>query len=124
MAGMLNIKRKSRNRKLIMFLISHFIFHISFSQKSDSLKKALLTAPDDTNKVLGLSALSREAANLGNYPLADSLAQAELKLAEKLQYKKGMAKALSDLALLNDYLGENDQALGNYTKALKIYRET
>src|SRR5688572_10565530 len=77
-----------------LFLISCFLFLISPAQqmKVDSLRKALLIAKEDTNKVNALNDLARELTN--NDPdTSITLSTQALELSEKLDWKKGIANS-------------------------------
>lgn len=85
--------------------------------KADSLQRVLKTQKDDTSKVNTLNALSSHVSNPSNRSLAlfsqaQKHAQDALALAEKLNFKKGVARSLENL-------GESYLLKVNYTDALK-----
>ena len=107
------------------------IFFIAVCEKSvaqsnnsiDSLLNILKNATEDTNKVNALNRLSRlfwqtpPNAELKNY------ADKALVLAEKLNFKKGMAFAYHSIALSYDQAGNYSESLKNYITSLKNYEE-
>ncbi len=88
-----------------------------------SLLNILKTAKEDTTKVNVLNNLSEESYKAGKYDNEMTYAKDALKLAEKLSWKKGEAKALLNIGSAFDDISNNDEALKNYTKAIKIYKE-
>jgi signal transduction histidine kinase len=96
----------------------------SFSQQlnrqMDSLIALLNTAAEDTNKVNILNALSITDPQFGLKKYSDQA----LALAEKLNFKKGMAFAHYSLGLY--YAGEpnNTEALKNWEASVRISEET
>jgi len=69
---------------IVIFLLFTFNFKLTHAQEHivDSLRNALKTEKDDTNKILTLSALSWDLTNMGGNHEADSLAHLALALSE------------------------------------------
>jgi serine phosphatase RsbU (regulator of sigma subunit) len=89
----------------------------------DSVSTALQTTKEDTNKVILLSELSYRLRNV-NADTALKLAQQELQLAEKLNFKKGKAQALHDLAGGYLYTDEYIKALEQCNLAYEMMKDT
>jgi len=84
----------------------------------DSLKSVLQTAKEDTNKVKTLYLLSDECSE---EEILDYAIPA-LELAEKLNFKKGIADASSNISYVHFNHGDFTKALQYINKALKIYQ--
>ncbi len=93
------------------------------SRLIDSVGIALKTAKEDTNKVILLSELSYRLRN-ANADTALRLAQQELLLAEKLNFKKGKAQAFHDLAGGYLYTDEYPKALAQCNLAYELLKDT
>lgn len=89
----------------------------------DSVGLALKAAKEDTNKVILLSELSYRLRN-ANADTALKLAQQELQLAEKLNFKKGKAQAFHDLAGGYLYTDEYAKALEQCSLAYELIKDT
>jgi serine phosphatase RsbU (regulator of sigma subunit) len=89
----------------------------------DSLNLALKTANDDTNKVNILNYLSTELLRKENYDIAFIQANQAKILAEKLQFKKGIANAYINCGNAFMYQGNYLEALKNMSTSLKIKEE-
>lgn len=102
---------------LLIFLGNHFINATSV----DSLKTALENA-SETERVDILNELYREYWN--NEPVkAYEYTKEALNLAEKLNYKKGIAAAYNNLGVYYKKIGDFDNALDYYLRALAIEEE-
>lgn len=86
---------------------------------TDSMLVLLKTQKEDTNKVKVLYQLSEEC------DVKDILKYAEpsLELAEKLNYKKGIADALNNIGYFYSVFNQPEEALKYYTRSLKIQQE-
>jgi serine phosphatase RsbU (regulator of sigma subunit)/Tfp pilus assembly protein PilF len=95
------------------------------SPRLDSLFKVLATMPDDTNKANTLNEIGRtylrefsDVKKIGEY------GNKELTLARKLNYKKGIAQAMINIAIMCRTVTNNyDLALYYDRAALKLMRE-
>ena len=85
----------------------------------DSLLQKLRVSKEDTNKVNVLFNLSE------NCEIQDILKYAgpALKLAQKLDYKKGIADATNNVGLYYSSIGRHDIAMKYYTEALKAQEQ-
>ena len=90
-----------------------------YNHALDSLQNILKTAKEDTNKVNLLIQMSEECdeTKLLKY------AEPAFHLAEKLNYKKGIAIACNNIGFVYDLHGEVSKALEYYYKSLKIEEE-
>ncbi len=97
-------------------------FSLCFCQnhKIDSLTIALKTAHADTNKVNTLNALALELKKREKFTKIDSVAKLALKLAESLQFQRGIANAIGILGNSYYHQGNYDTSLMYCNKALEI----
>ncbi|MFP4023966.1 MAG: ATP-binding protein [Thiohalospira sp.] len=106
---------------IIQLLILGFFSNKScFSSNLDSLKKVILSLPDDTNKVDRLTDLSYKTYK-NSTDSALSIVQEAIRIAENINYTKGYASALSQLGVVYKYQSEYDSALFYYNKSLTIF---
>jgi signal transduction histidine kinase len=112
-----------------LLLISWFAIIVcqpSFAQPNrliDSLKRALKTATEDTNKVNKLNVLSRLLWLRSRYAESKKYASDALALSEKLNYKKGTAFAYNEIGKAHHSLGNYPEALKNYQASLEVSEE-
>lgn len=101
-------------RALLAFIIFFHLTSISaWAGKKDSLLALLKTSGEDTNKVILLGKMARASSDESKYKDAIAYAEQARTLAEKLQFKKGMALAYSSIGLAQTHLGEYAAALKN-----------
>lgn len=108
-------------KRYIAFLIL-LLFSVlsSFSQaKIDSLKKVLKTQTEDTVRVNTLNKISNEVVS-SNQSEAEQFARKALRLARKLNYRKGIAAAYHNIGNTFYYRNIIDSALSHYERALDI----
>ncbi|MBL0183517.1 MAG: tetratricopeptide repeat protein [Chitinophagaceae bacterium] len=111
---------------------AEFLFHIatiSLDGKKDSamfftnMYKSVAIfneIKDSTYTVYGYRFISRFSRSAGDFTKAFESIQSAIAISRKLNYLKGLASSLAQLAdLYRDY-GEDDQALENYQSALDI----
>jgi serine phosphatase RsbU (regulator of sigma subunit) len=112
-------------KKLTCFLLFLFctIAHGQQNRVIDSLRNALKAEKNDTNKVNILNSVSFNLDRAANFDSALVYAGYAQILAEKLNFKKGVAKAHDEIAYV--YADEDNypKALENEEKALAIYQE-
>jgi signal transduction histidine kinase len=105
-----------------------FVFHFACAwsqsgpQRLDSMMKVLTGEKEDTNKVKTLSRISQyyyNVAPLKSFPYANQA----LALAEKLQWKKGIANLHNNLGLYIGDTGNNVLAREHYQLSYKINLE-
>lgn len=107
-----------------IFFILYFLFvQAQNKKKIDSLFNVLNSTSFDTTKVNTLSALSF------NFSVADSAkafqyARQGVQLAQKINYKKGIATCYNNIGIVYKNSGNYFLALENYKKALAIFEET
>lgn len=89
----------------------------------DSLKKALQTLKEDSNKVNTLNSLSREIKNTGDYDKAKQYGTDALSLSQKIKFKKGEATSYNNIGIIYEEQGNYPEALKNHYTALKITEE-
>ncbi len=110
---------------IITVIISITTLYIYPQQsKIDSLQALLKTTKEDTNKVKVLNSLCIElAGNNSNSKEAFPYAEYALILAERLEYKKGIANSCSNIGMMYYYKGDYDKALAFDLKSLNIHIE-
>lgn len=105
----------------LLFLAANSLFAQTSGQtKTDSLKVALSAAKEDTVKVVILTMLSDRSCWLGNYDLALAYANLALKLAEKNDFKKGIATAYNNISVVNFFQGDYPISMDHSLTALRI----
>lgn len=106
----------------ITLLVVSFCCIVSFAEGvgQDSLLNLLKKAGNDTNKVNLLYHLSEVAADDDQVL---SYAMQALQLAEKLNYKKGIADATNNIGYVYDNRDDLKRAMAHYRKSLDIRRE-
>jgi signal transduction histidine kinase len=104
---------------ILLWLISSFAIA---QNPIDSLQKALKNAKEDTNKVnswLKLSSLFR----FNDVKKSQEYTAQALKLAEKLNYNKGIGFAYVELGIAADIQGDYKKALYYYEKAEPVFQK-
>ena len=113
-------------KRNILFFISACLVHggVAFSQNSkiDSLKKALLTAKEDTQKVNMLTALCKKLISSSPNE-ALPCAQQALDLAQKLHWKKGMGDAEHCMGYYYFSIGDYHNTLVHWLRTLELRKE-
>ncbi len=109
----------------LLFFVTTFIARYSFAQNAaiDSLQNNLKIVKEDTNRVITYNLLSFELLKTADYSKADSFAHLAMLSAEKLGFKKGIAKAYNNIGISCWYQGRYAEALKNYFTAIKIRKE-
>ena len=115
-------------KKGIKYLLSCILLLISFSffgqnKQTDSLLTLLKNEKEDTTKVKTLYALTVKLYNSGRYDTSLVCANNDKALAEKLNYKKGIASAIMSLNLIYYYQGNFSKALEYSFKLQKLEQE-
>ncbi|MDF2453160.1 MAG: protein serine/threonine phosphatase [Bacteroidota bacterium] len=113
-------------KKLILLLIILNLFqHNTLAQNpiTDSLLKLLKTNKQDTFRINILNDISKEYRNTGDYEFAISYSKQAETLATKLNFKKGLAKALNASGVIYEIQGSYPKALDYYLRSLKIREE-
>ena len=111
--------------KLLISLYSVILFTLTYAQAqnpADSLQSLLKSAKEDTSKVNILNNLSR-AIGPNDMQKSFEVADQALKLAQKLGYKKGEARAYMQKGFIPAYTGKVPEGIALFQKSLKLYRE-
>src|SRR3954469_6455578 len=109
--------------KIGLLLLFPFLFGLSSGKgqnsQIDSLQNLLKRAKQDTNKVNLLYQLSEvcEEEDILKYAIP------ALELAEKIEYKKGIADASNNIGYVLNNNGDKNKALEFHYKSLKIREE-
>ncbi len=108
---------------IISFLIVNCFFVFSQSQgEIDSLLKIIRNSKQDSVKVM----VTLQMGDLYEYSVPDSAMYFylnALKLAQKSNEKKWIAKCYNYIGILNQEMGDFPKSLENYRKSYKIYEE-
>ena len=118
-------KIKAKNILLLVFLIV-LSYCSSFAQQGqnvDSLLKVLETSKEDTNKVNTLNALTNILWRIPKIVDAKKYSDLTIALAQKLNFKKGLAAAYNTAGIIAVNQGNYTQGLKNYLTALRIFEE-
>jgi signal transduction histidine kinase/uncharacterized protein HemY len=112
--------------KSFFFALTFCFCHlISFAQKHkiDSLLQVSKTQKEDSNKVNTLTLLTRQVYLTGNYDTTLLYANQSKALAEKINFKKGIANAYNNIGNVYFAQGNYPEALKNHSASLKIQTE-
>lgn len=112
-------------KRLFLIIFFAVICQLSYAQTDkvvDSLRDVLKTAVEDTNKVKALDDLARRLGQIARYSEAENYAEKSLALAERLNYRKGMAYAYNSIGVTYRNQGK-PEALKNLQASLKIAEE-
>jgi tetratricopeptide (TPR) repeat protein len=93
------------------------------TQTIDSLEKVLLTAKEDTNKVNTLNRISDELKYNSDFEKVMHYANKALRIAEKINFRKGKARAYRGIGANYFFQNNYPAALKNSYSALKLYEE-
>jgi len=107
----------------LIVLICCIHFALGQNRAIDSLANLLKTEQRDTNKVNNLNTLSGKLRGIAKYDTALSCAEEAVRLAEKLDFKKGISAAYRNIGITFDYQGNYIKAIEYHTKALTINEE-
>lgn len=99
-----------------------FCFYVrAFSNEVDSLKKVLSTDINDTKRVDVLNSLSKALSHT-NLDSSILIANEAKKLAEKVDYKPGLALAWKNIGMGFYLLGKHKEAVINWQQAEAMYK--
>lgn len=109
---------------IIIFLLATFYLNAQMQgqEKIDSLLVALPKAKEDSNKVIILTSLANEYYSI-NPDEGIKYGEQSMSLAEKLNWKKGIALASNSLGVCYRIKSDYPKALEYHFKALKINEE-
>ncbi len=96
---------------------------IAANRGTDSALAALKLMANDTMRVNRSDAFVQTLVTLGNYPTADSLAEDELELAERINYPLGIANAYNALGIVKEHRHDNSHAIEYLLRAYNLYQE-
>lgn len=115
-------KIKINNKKVsIVFCLLLVLFALPPCYcQTDSLLSLLKIDKEDTLKVNHLNQLSTEYRLIGDYKNGSQYGNEALALSKKLDFKKGIANAHTNIGLIYNYLGNYPEALKSYFAALQI----
>ena len=106
---------------LLQILLSGAINFSCYSNNNlDSLKRVLLAAPDDTNKVLQLKDLSYRYLKV-KLDTSFILSKKSIEISKQLNYSYGYANALNQMGLVYKYMAKYDSALYYYKQSLILF---
>lgn len=107
-----------------LFVIWNLCFGICFAQsdKVDSLKKVLLTAKEDTNKVNTLNTLSMLLI-YSNPDSALALSNRAMSLSQKLNFDRGIGASENIVGSVYYMQGDFSSALSYYEQALTVWKK-
>ena len=112
------------NRFIIPVVLSLFSFHLTIAQTSitDSLKVVIVNSKDDTIKVQNLILISQNLVGTDNQNAIYYASRAR-DLAETLDYKPGLAKALKFIGIGYYYQAEIVQTNNYWEQSLAVFEE-
>lgn len=120
--------KKSENRFLHILLSFALLFiysqAFSVNNKIDSLLNLVKIDKEDTNKVIHQYKLCREYSNIGEFGKGLSYGKQALLLAQKLNFKRGIAYAYNNVGVIYFNYGNYSEALKNYFASLKAHEES
>ena len=115
-------------KKIIFLLISFYTFsfvgHSQTKSNDDSVLAKINTEKFDSVKVNLLYQLGWDKFDLGKYDLAMKYTNEALTLAEKINFKKGIANCYLEIGGIYNVISDYPKALANYQNALKIYTDS
>ena len=114
---------KKKGLYIFAFLIMCLSFSIAQTKRIDSLLTAHKLGKADTTNVNTLNMLCIELMKARDFTKTDSFAKVSLPLAEKLNFKRGLADVYSALGFTHYELSNYMEALDHNKKALALYQE-
>ena len=111
-----------KNTLIIFLFLFPLVAGIAEQINKDSLFNAVKKLKNDTLKIAKLNSLFAKAAGTGDYVLGDSIYKLSLQISQSLNYKLGIATALSDKGDICWFTGDFSQALKYELDALAIFK--
>jgi serine phosphatase RsbU (regulator of sigma subunit)/tetratricopeptide (TPR) repeat protein len=108
---------------LFLLLRATYFLHAVNQPKIDSLEKVAQSAID-TIKISALLQLSEEYQRLGNPEKSKESAKHAQRIAEKMQFKDGIARSFNRQGHLLSEGSSFEEAIGDYKRAMKLAEET
>lgn len=96
---------------------------VSQTREIDSLMHMLPGMAEDTNKIKTLNELSWKLLNSGNFDSILSYGAIAQELSKKLDYKRGLARSLTNTGIMFKEQGDFGKALDYYFQALRIQEQ-
>jgi len=94
---------------------------VSKQTQIDSMLTVLNNSKDDTLKVHTMNSLVLQLVYTGGYRMADSMVNEELKLANALEYKRGIAHAYNSMGVVANYQSDYSHSLEYLLKSLEMF---
>lgn len=113
--------RKSCRFIIVLVIFFCSVFTNSFANETDSLKKLLTTKIADTTRVNVLNALSKSLFSL-NPDSSVAVATTAKTLAERINYKTGLALAYKNMGIGYYYQGNYKEAILSWQQAIEVYK--
>jgi tetratricopeptide (TPR) repeat protein len=110
-------------KKILIAVFSVLFFLPTLSSQNsniDSLSTLLKRDKQDTNKVIHLYKLSWQYIKVGQYDTAIHYSNKAIKLADQLNFKRGISASYGNIGYVFSEQGEYNKALDYYLKALEI----
>lgn len=95
---------------------------VAQNQMIDSLRVLYQASKDSSEKIDLKCEISQRYTEIGEFELAEKLANEALDQASKTQYDKGVGLAYYSLARLNQYLGDLNKAIIHHQEAFHIFK--
>jgi two-component system, NarL family, sensor histidine kinase UhpB len=108
---------------MLLFISTGYSSSGQSNNKMDSLLNVLKNSAEDTNKVNTLNLISRQLYMSPRYMEGKKYVEESLALAEKLNFKKGLAVATNLLGAIVNRQGNYTEASKIHLAALKIFEE-
>jgi tetratricopeptide (TPR) repeat protein/serine phosphatase RsbU (regulator of sigma subunit) len=115
----LKLLKKAKYWMIAIHLLSFSLF--AQNKETDSLKRCLKSLPGDTIKVKVLNKIFTKELYAGQYDSALKYAQAAKSLAEKIDFKRGVASSLNHIGMYNEFKGAYAEAIKYYKQSLDLY---
>ncbi len=117
-------------KKYLLFVLI-FASYFSYGQeyaahvtrKIDSLKTEISNSKTDTSKVFLLNKLSTVFLDIADYDRSIEISNSAAELAKKINYKKGLSDAYSNLGILYDYRSDYIRSIDYHTRCLNLNKE-
>jgi tetratricopeptide (TPR) repeat protein len=108
---------------ILVFILSTGYCVYSQNHGVDSILNVIKSEKEDSNKVYSLNILSDKLWRHGKFDTAMVCANTAMELAEKIDFKNGLAKSYRNIGVIDAQMGEQDKALQYFLRVLSIYKE-
>ncbi len=106
--------------RIFTLIVTLFAFQEAYSRSLDSLELLLKTEKNDRRKVDLLNELAETSFN-EDFIQSEKYGKRALKLAEKIWYLEGKARALNALGKANIYLSEYEEGISHFKEAIETF---